>query len=300
MGVDVLSRLFQATAAAALLSGTAVAADLPQRTAPPAYITPPAFTWTGFYAGTLTGYSFSDDRSIRTTGNNNGLGGVTNTQLNVAQGRRPGSLKPDRDGFTGFGGHVGYDYQFNPGNSFVVGVAADATYMDIDARKGYASPAQLANGFTPEVSGYRQQLEWMGTVRGRVGYTFDRLLVYGTGGFAYGKVDNGANFFRNTDGALAYTGRASETATGYAYGGGVEYALPADSLFAKFNLLSYLNLVKMDAISVKAEYLHYDLGTQNVVLNSTITGGPSGSYTARFKTEGDLVRGGFTYRFGGL
>lgn len=294
-----LNRLLQAAAASALLATGAVAADLPRRAAPPVYVAPPAFTWTGFYAGTLTGYSFTDEK-IRTIGNNNGAGGVTNTQLGVAQGRRPASIKPDADGFTSFGGNIGYDYQFNPGNSFVLGVAADATLMDIDARKAYGSPAQVANGFGTEVSGFRQQLDWMGTVRGRLGYAFDRFLVYGTGGFAFGKVDYSANFFRNTDGALAYTGRYSDTATGYVYGGGIEYALATDSLLAKFNLLSYLNLIKMDSVSVKAEFLHYDLGSHNVVLASINPTGPTGSYTSRFTTEGNLVRGGFTYRFGGL
>jgi outer membrane immunogenic protein len=298
-GNAVLSRLLQATAAAALFTTAAAAADLPRRAAPPAYVAVPVFTWTGFYAGTLTGYSFSDEK-IRTIGNNNGAGGLTNTQLGVAQGRRPGSIKPNAEGFTSFGGNVGYDYQFNPGNSFVVGVAADATLMDIDARKAYGSPAQASNGFGTEVSGFRQKLDYLGTVRGRVGYAFDRFLVYGTGGFAYGKVDYSANFFNSTNGALAYTNRYTETATGYVYGGGVEYALPTDSFLAKFNLLSYLNLIKMDSVSVKAEFLHYDLGSHNVVLAAVNPAGPTGSYTSRFTTEGNLVRGGFTYRFGGL
>jgi outer membrane immunogenic protein len=34
------------------------------------------------------------------------------------------------------------------------------------------------------------KLQWFGTVRGRVGFIWDRLLVYGTGGYAYGNVDN--------------------------------------------------------------------------------------------------------------
>jgi outer membrane immunogenic protein len=58
----------------------------------------------------------------------------------------------------------------------------------------------------PEASGFRQQFDWLGTVRGRVGYAFDRFLVYGTGGFGYGNVFYRASFFRNTDGALVYSG----------------------------------------------------------------------------------------------
>lgn len=297
----VLNRLFQGAALSVLIAGAASAADLPRRTAPPAYAAVPVFTWTGFYAGTLSGYAFSDDQTIRTSGNNGAnAAGITNTQLNVAQGRRPFAIRAKSEGLTSFGGGIGYDYQFVPGNGIVVGVAADATAMDLDRRRGYVSPAQVSNAFTPEISGFRQQLDYLGTVRGRVGYAFDRFLVYGTGGFAFGGVDYKAAFLRNTDRAFAYAGRYHGMETGYVYGGGVEYAIPADSFLAKFNLLSYLNLFQSQAVTVKAEYLRYDLGSRNVLVNSLIPGGPSGSYTSRFNTEGNLVRGGFTYRFGTL
>ena len=289
--------------ALALLSfaaGAASAADLPRRYAPPpVYPVAPVFTWTGFYAGTTTGYAFSDNQTISTFGNNNGAGGLTNTQLNVAQGRRPASIRADSDGFNGVGGGIGYDYQFGAGNGLVVGIAADATLMDLDRRRGYVSPPQAANAFTPELSGFRQRLDYLGTVRGRVGYAFDTFLVYGTGGFAYGDVLYRAAFLRNTDGALAYSGNYDSTATGYVYGGGIEYAIPTDSFLNKFNVLSYVG-VTSQALTFKVEYLRYDLGHQNVVVGPVIPGGPTGSYTSRFNTEGNLIRGGFTYRFGGL
>jgi outer membrane immunogenic protein len=88
--------------------------------------------------------------------------------------------------------------------------------------------------------------------------------------------------------------------TGFVYGGGVEYAIPSDSFLARFNLLSYLNLIQSQAITFKVEYLRYDLGSRNVAVNPVLAGGPTGSFTSRFTTEGNLVRGGFTYRFGGL
>lgn len=288
------NRLLLGAVASVLLSGAASAADLPRRSAPPAYAVPPVFTWTGFYAGTLSGYAFSDDQTVRTSGNNNGAGGITNTQLNVAQGRRPAFIREKSEGLTSFGGGIGYDYQFVPGNGIVVGIAADATAMDLDRRRAYISGLN-------DFSGFRQQLDYLGTVRGRVGYAFDRFLVYGTGGFAFGGVDYKAAFLSNAAGRpLAYAGQYGKMETGYVYGGGVEYAIPADSFLAKFNLLSYLNLFQSQAVTVKAEYLRYDLGSRNVVVNSIIPGGPTGSYTSRFTTEGNLVRGGFTYRFGTL
>lgn len=296
-----LRHSLKAVALVALTSGAVHAADLPSRLAPaPVFAAPPVFTWSGFYAGTLTGYSFSGRQSVRTIGNNNGLDGLTNTQLNVAQGRRPPFQRLELDGLTSIGGGIGYDHQFTPGAGLVVGVAADATLMDLDRRRGYFSPAQPANAFTPEISGFRQRLDYLATVRGRVGYAFDRFLVYGTGGFGFGDVFYRAAFLRNTDAALAYAGRYNGMETGFVYGGGVEYALPADSFLSRFNLLSYINLFKSEAITVKAEYLRYDLGSRNVLVNSLIPGGPTGSYTSRFHTEGNLIRGGFTYRFGGL
>jgi outer membrane immunogenic protein len=296
----VLRSWSSAAAALILATATAAAADLPIRSAPPAIPVAPVFTWTGFYAGTLTGYAFSDRQTVRTIGNNDGAGGLTNTQLNVAQLRRPPAVNIEADGFTSFGGGIGYDHQFTPGAGLVIGIAADATLMNLERRRAYASPAQPANGFIPEFSGFRQSLDWMGTVRGRVGYAFDRFLVYGTGGFAYGDVNYRAAFLRNTDRAIAYGGTFDGFETGYVYGGGIEYALPVDSPLAKFNLLSYLNLIKSEAITIKAEYLRYDLGSRNVLVANVIPGGPTGTYTSRFTTEGNLVRGGFTYRFGGL
>lgn len=278
-------------------AGGTLAADLPSRAAPPIYAAPPVFTWTGFTVGTLSGYAFSDNRSIRTVGNNDGTGGITNTQLNVAQGRRPASITSRRDDFTSFGGGVGYDYQFGVGSGIVVGAAADATLMGIGRRRGYAGPPVAG---APDISSFRQELDYLGTVRGRIGYAFDRFLVYGTGGLAFGSVFERASFYRNTDGALAYLGRYTGTETGYAYGGGVEYAIPVDSFLNKFSLLNYVPLFKTDAVTVKAEFLHYDLGSHSVLVSSQIAGGPTGSYTSRFNTQGDVIRGGFTYRFSGL
>jgi outer membrane immunogenic protein len=280
------------------LAGQALAADLPRRAAPPVLPVAPVFTWTGWNFGFLTGYAFTDRQTVRTIGNNGAGAGVTNTQLNVAQLRRPPALSLPDDGFTNIGGNLGYDYQFTPGNGIVVGVATDLTWTDLTRFRGYLSPAQPANGFIPDPSVYRQSLDYLGTVRGRVGYAFDRLFVYGTGGFAYGGVEYRADFFRNLDNALAYTGRRDRIETGYAYGGGVEYAIPTDSFLARFSVLSLLGF-RSEAITLKAEYLRYDLGSRNVLIQNTGIG-PTGSYTARFRTEGSIARGGLTYRFNGL
>ncbi|ACA16884.1 porin [Methylobacterium sp. 4-46] len=275
-------------AALALLSGAAGAADLPLRAAPPpVFAAVPVFTWTGFYAGLHTDYVFTERQRITTVGN------TAFNQANVAALLRTPTTFAEVDGFANVGGGIGYNYQFTPGNGLVVGVQADVSWTAIEKNRGYLSPTVPVL-----VSTYKHSLNYLGTVVGRAGYAFDRFFVFGLGGFAFGDVTTGANFY-NGGLALAYTGRTSDVQTGYAYGGGIEYAIPADSFLAKFNVLSLLGF-QTAAVTLKAEYLHYDLGRRNLLVNNTGLAGSPGSYTSRFQTEGNLVRAGFSYKFSGL
>lgn len=134
---------------AALLATTAMAADLPRKTAPvaPAFTAVPIFTWTGFYVGAHAGYAFGTTRST-------GAGGFN-----------------DPDGFIG-GGQIGYNYQID---RFVVGLEADISGTDIKSRgPGVGFGASKAT------------VDYLGTVRLRAGYAIDRFLPYLTGGLAYG------------------------------------------------------------------------------------------------------------------
>ncbi|MBE7244767.1 MAG: hypothetical protein INR63_07450, partial [Actinomycetospora chiangmaiensis] len=188
---------------------SAQAADLPRQAPPPP--PPPAlpvFTWTGFYAGVNAGYAFP-------TG---GSGFTDPTYGAVTGGGRSG-------GFAG-GGQIGYNYQFTPGSGFVVGVETDIQ----GAALAKADAAYL--GATPYYS-IRPSLDYFGTVRGRVGYAFDRVLVYGTGGFAYGDVNRRTTYYGpNANTTPFFQGNSNGLKTGYAYGGGIEYALPANSFLS--------------------------------------------------------------------
>lgn len=282
----------------ALLAAPTMAADLPRREAPPpAFVPVPVFTWTGFYLGTHSSYAWSDNQTIRTRGNNGPNSGFTNTQLNVAQGRRVANFRSEQDGFGLLGGGLGYNYQFTPGAGFVVGVNADVTWTDISKSYAYFGPVIPGVNVVPDPSNLRQRLDYLGTVQGRLGYAFDRFLVYGTGGFAYGNVNYSAGFF-NGAGTLAYAGRYNDMETGYVYGGGIEYAIPTDSFLNRFNFIG--GLIGASAITLKAEYLRYDLGSRNVTVNSTGLTVATGSYTSRFNTEGNIIKAGFNYKFGGL
>ncbi|WP_375465452.1 outer membrane protein [uncultured Methylobacterium sp.] len=283
-------KLLLASTVLAGLTAVASAADLPRRAPPPVFTPVPVFTWTGFYAGLESVYTFSDRQRITTIGN------TAATRDNVANLRRPPVTSIEADGIGNIGGGAGYNYQFTPGSGFVAGLAVNIDWTDIHKNRFVLGVGNAVAPGIPNPSAFRQSLEYLGTVTGKLGYAFDRFLVYGTGGFAFGEVQYDANFY--TPGlALQFAGRYQDLETGYAYGGGIEYAIPTDSFLNYFAFAKYLGL-KYDAVTIKAEYLHYDLGSRNVVVGPIIPS--ANSYTSRFRSEGSIVKAGFNYKFGGL
>ena len=144
------------------------------------------------------GYGFGSDDNIETSGQ------AAGNIANVLGGARPASVGLDRDGFIG-GGQIGYNWQFAP--NWLFGIEADISYTDFrrdhvggDACRS-AGPGTLLNTF-------ESRLDYLGTVRGRIGYVFDRTLIYATGGLAYGDVRNSVNFF-GPAGQLQFTGTTS-------------------------------------------------------------------------------------------
>ena len=238
-----------ACALACVLPLSAHAADLPRRQAPPVLAPAlPVFTWTGLYAGLNAGYGFR-----------NGSGSYTDPTFGGTVSRSSG-----KGGFAG-GGQIGYNLQLTPGSGFVVGVETDI--------QGMASAKANATylGTTPYYN-VAPRLDYFGTVRGRVGYAFDRVLIYGTGGFAYagGSTPSSASYYSYT---LPSTSR-----TGYAFGGGIEYAFT-------------------NQISVKLEALRVDLGKRYADPTSYST--TTAAYYGVGKTDPSftVVRAGVNYRF---
>jgi outer membrane immunogenic protein len=154
----VINKLLLSTVALAALAGTAFAADLPSRHAPPVYVPPPipVFTWTGVYVGGQVGYEFGRDSN----------------DLN------PSSTSTSTSGVIG-GAHIGYNYQLP--NNFVVGLEGDV--------EGTSAKGTTTYAFGPGY--YNEGIQ--GSVRGRVGYAVDRALFYATGGAAFGGIKN--NYF---------------------------------------------------------------------------------------------------------
>jgi outer membrane immunogenic protein len=281
------------------LSMAAQAADLPRRTMAPAPFVAavPAFTWTGFYFGVNAGYGWSDNgRDDRFD-----LGADV-----VIGGNTPGVFtfndNDDADGFLG-GAQIGWNYQFTPGTGFVVGIEADIQGIDLDRDRNNNTFAFTGTGltnlnFVPVHTG-ASSLDWFGTVRGRLGYAFDRVLVYGTGGFAYGGGDNnrGCPDFVAGISTEGFCHNGDDTRWGYAVGGGVEWALPVTaSLFGSsavtFGIEGlYVNLDEDDH--------HFRDGRGNLAGFDAVTGAPVFTATTRRDQETDfgLVRAKINFKF---
>lgn len=261
-------------------AGSAMAADLPYRTAAPApYVSAaPIFTWTGFYVGLNAGGAWNDGRSLSSTG------------FAAPDPFIFGSGSNDDVGFTG-GAQIGYNMQFG---SFVAGVEADINYLDRNGGGTGAFPAIAAGApaFTDFTVGGGNSGNWFGTVRGKLGFAFDRAMIYATGGLAYGaRAGSGSIVQRDFDGGapgvallttLPGTGGNGNN-IGWTLGAGMEYAFT-------------------NSMSFKLEYLHVDMGSNSRTFTalagfpgSTVLGGET--ITVRNENKFDVVRAGVNFRF---
>jgi outer membrane immunogenic protein len=216
----------------ACATGTAVAADLP-RAAPraPAVAVPPVFSWSGLYVGLNVGYSFgrasTDYRFTPTGGPTTALGNSTT----------------DPDGIIG-GGQIGFNWQTG---ALVFGIEGD---IQGSAQKGshtFTCPAAVCGG-PPFVTIAREdKMPWFATLRGRIGFAVDRVLLYGTGGLAVADIKSDATLTVPGLGSAAYSN--STTRAGWTLGAGIEIALLAnwsaklEYLYMDFGSFDYANAV---------------------------------------------------------
>lgn len=182
----------------------------------------PVPTWAGFYLGVNGGGGWANDNHF-------------NVDTFTTTGTDFRRISGTNDFSGGFGGgQLGYNWQFG---SFVVGFETDIQGSDIS---GSARSVQVVGAVT-RFGSDRVNIDWFGTVRGRLGWAFGPWLIYGTGGFAYAGV-NDSFYFSDTAGNYGGVG-ISNTETGWTAGGGVEY---------KFN----------PVWSMKIEYQFIDLSTE--------------------------------------
>jgi outer membrane immunogenic protein len=290
-------------AALAISAGSALAADLPSRKAAPMLPPPPppAPLWTGFYVGLNAGGTWANSNMqaiavgpvAYTDGYPIGRQGALSSHLAAFSSAATVSAANSgaNSGFIG-GGQIGYNWQFY--GSLVAGVEADIQGIAGNSGGGtIATAAAVGNGSSYiGLHSVRGSLDYLGTVRGRLGWLFTpTLLVYGTGGLSYGGVTLNAasNVFNDVlagNGALpASIGGAnfSNTQVGWTAGGGVEWMF-------------------MPNWSAKVEYLYYDLGTvtQNFALASVNAAGTQSALfggQVRARANGNIVRAGLNYHF---
>ena len=244
-------RLVLSGSAAALLLASITPAGA-QAPPPPEPIMVSGINWSGLYAGVDVGGGWSN-QSFATSVPAAGPTGAANTLITAPFDGSLGwgtGLSGSATGFTG-GGHIGYNLAFP--STIVVGAEADIQYLG-----GTISPnstfTATNNGATGTGIGtvnnsVNADTRWFGTFRGRIGTTAfnPNLLIYGTGGFAYGRNSVTDNMTVSSGGALVekFPFSMASTVTGYTAGGGVEWALN-------------------NQWSVKAEYLYVHLNDNNI------------------------------------
>ena len=235
--------------------GQARAADMPLK-APP--LPPAAYSWTGSYLGANLGFGVARDPSS-----------LSFPVIGLPGGGGPEFFSAQPRGVLG-GLQAGYNLQLG---RWVVGVETD-----IQASGQSDSHTCLdANCVAGATGLVKQEMPWLGTTRGRIGYAAGPVLSYVTGGAAYGEVRSTININDTGFTGDAGTLTLSSTRMGWTLGTGVEIALAGNW-------------------TAKAEYLYVDLGSQS----GTATLAPGGT-TSVFNThfQEQIFRGGVNYRFGG-
>jgi len=186
---------------ALVLAGVANAADVSGPGKHPVYqpVVTPSYDWSGFYVGLNGGGSWGTSRY--------NFGAAGTAAVATAGGM--------------FGGTAGANYQIG---HLVFGVESDFDWAAVKGSSNCSAASIPCTG----------QADWLGTVRGRIGYAFDRFMPYVTGGAAFSDLKaTGAGF-----------GSTGSDRAGWTVGGGIEYALS-------------------NKWTIKLEYLHVDFGNIN-------------------------------------
>ncbi len=227
-----LRKLLTTTALVCFAGSAALAADLPSTKEAPIYAPPPppAFTWTGVYIGGQVGYGWGTSNVYNVTD--------AVTEPNLTQ-----------SGIVG-GAHIGYNYQVS---QFVFGLEGDVNGSS-ESNSQFNAPVEY---------GIRKYGD--ASIRGRIGYAFDRVLIYATGGGAYG------DFHTTYNDGTVYDS-FNHGRFGWTAGGGIEYAIDNNW-------------------SVRAEYRYTDYGSISdypvTVANDTVSQ----------HIRDNRIQVGFSYKF---
>jgi len=219
-----IMRLIAAAALAVIGAGHALAADMavkPLYKAPPPPL--PAFTWSGFFIGGHAGYAWGNTAWFQNeVGSGGGIPGFQDASFT------------EKDWLGG--GQAGFNYQLM-GSPIVWGIWGDDTAGTI---RGAATRCFLDVPGT--VQGCSSEIKNFGTLVGRVGYTFNQVMFYALGGWAWAAGVDQANtcLGANCANGVGISNTNYQTVFGYTVGGGVEYAFtPNWSIFAQYNYVDF-------------------------------------------------------------
>jgi len=218
-------------------SGTPASADVYQQRAAVA----PAFSWTGFYVGANGGYAWSPEQTVNAQESLSLLGAIPPiTTFNDNFGSISSS--------GGFGGlQAGANLQMG---IVVLVFEVDGQLADVQG-SSRATVADTAGPGTFGTVGTGNKVVAFGTLRPRVGLAWDRSLLYGTAGLAWGRVEHTLAFMDS----LGFSA-ADQTAgmrVGYVVGGGIEQSLGS-------------------RLSLKLEYQFIDLGSEHYSAPEVLSG----------------------------
>lgn len=225
-----------------LIGNSSFAADLAVK-APPAPLAQ-VFTWTGCYIGVHVG------------------GGRSEETVSVPQILPGISVTGHTSGVLG-GGQAGCNLQF--GGNWLIGF------------EGEGSAAGLRGDITQTIVGVtgtaHAQTDWLASATGRLGWVWDRVLIYGKGGVAWA-----GNRYADVIPQFLEQESASETRPGWTAGAGIEWAF-------------------WNNWSVKGEYDYYDFGTRTLTLVGTFAGAPIAVPGVQVRQKTSVGKVGINYRF---
>lgn len=209
-----MNRILVSAAILALLSGPALAADLPtHKAAPMAPAIPLPYNWTGFYGGLNASWAWANNsyNSFRST-----------------NGAFLGSGNDNSNGFHG-GGQFGYRYEFP--NYVVIGASAS---FDLGEDIKSSATSRLSSSTTDTTSNVG------GDIVATAGYALGDVLPYVLGGFTWSNADIARTQLTGNGAPPSYTDTTSATRTGWTVGGGVAYHVWAGwEVFAQYRYSDY-------------------------------------------------------------
>ncbi len=250
-----------------------------------------AGAWDGWYFG-LNGGAGWGNGDINFQGDdpvNGGGNRLLNSALGNISSGAPASYTTtlDTQGFVG-GAQLGHNWT---SGSWLFGLETDIQYSGLE--ESFLGTDANPHAMILEME---RSLDWFGTLRARLGLLASpNFLIYATGGLAYGGTDQSVSIGRspsfgtlNTGGTTPLTcvtgvvciaDSASSTSAGWALGGGFEFALGGGNT------------------TLRAEYLHIDLGNEGLLMTAVAPSTGTGFATADFDNTYDVVRVGVNFKF---